>query len=669
MDDAYLTLGENHCNDDQLEDDEEDLHPLLLRLQSNDPSLTELELAIRGDNYDDGDEFYEDCRDAPDSPNTYYIDDICDPHSLAFWDELGRHVGCNAHLKTLNIYFEHYRTGSENVDAFFGSLKSNRSITSLLFDSYQWHCSHIQSLASFFENIHNLDSVRVEDCGFDSHTFLALLRRTHSHLRSLEITHGDGFHLDKLLVPFHRKSELTVPQLEHLVLNEDAIRSGELNVLATLMQHPDSKLKELHLDLCHVQFREAEVVDFVNQKFGKAEVVDFLNSLAHCQLRLRILDLRKDCYDGLDRDMFEAIGALLQNSNSELEELRLLRMRFDERGLVDLVRFLANSHVHVKMNGLNVDGDIGILGCEALASLLRNPKFELKRSLSLLQARIEDGDLADLLNSLVNCSHRLFSLTLCGVTNFGRRGCEALGGLLRNPTLDLVELCVASNEIGDDEVCTIFNPLADGHLNLRSLYLGGNNDIGIIGYRTLAALLGNQNSMLEALDLRGNNIGDDEVSILASALASNPNSKLHTLDTYGNLDITSEGWRTFSRLLCNTSSINHTYLSNHALNDLGFEQLPSDLSRVLNYNKDKQFVARQKVLNVHFKGDDYIMEPFATMEREERSVLPYILAFMSKAHRNTDGHSALYHFLKRMPSIFYADPNVAKSEMKGPRRM
>ena len=50
--------------------------------------------------------------------------------------------------------------------------------------------------------------------------------------------------------------------------------------------------------------------------------------------------------------------------------LNLLRILIDERGLVDLMTFLENSHVHVKLSFLRLDGDIGIFGCEALASLL-----------------------------------------------------------------------------------------------------------------------------------------------------------------------------------------------------------------------------------------------------------------------------------------------------------
>ena len=222
----------------------------------------------------------------------------------------------------------------------------------------------------------------------------------------------------------------------------------------------------------------------------------------------------------------------------------------------------------------------------------------------------------------------------------------------------MVELRFASSEISDDEVGTIFSPLAlgDGPLNLLSLYLGGNNNNGIIGYHALAALLGNKKSMLK--DQR-NSIGDEEIGILGSALASNPKSKLNALDMEGNFDITTKGWQTFLLFLCDTSSISRTYFSNH-MRSKKFSDLDPVLvlNQVLSRDINKKLVA-------------YIMEPFATMtmEWEEWSVLPYILAFMSKAHCNTDGHSALYHFLGRMMSLFYAGPNVAKSEMKGPRRM
>ena len=71
------------------------------------------------------------------------------------------------------------------------------------------------------------------------------------------------------------------------------------------------------------------------------------------------------------------------------------------------------------------------------------------------------------------------------------------------------------------------------------------------------------------------------------------------------------GWAAFSRLLCDPSSINNTYLSNHTLENLGgyYNQsgIPRNILEYLEWNRDQNHPAIRKILQNH---SDFDMEPF-----------------------------------------------------------
>ena len=64
------------------------------------------------------------------------------------------------------------------------------------------------------------------------------------------------------------------------------------------------------------------------------------------------------------------------------------------------------------------------------------------------------------------------------------------------------------------------------------------------------------------------NIGDEGAEALADGLMGNTTLK-HLVLTPNSAGITNTGWAAFSRLLCDTSSINNTFRSNHTLEHIG----------------------------------------------------------------------------------------------------
>ena len=108
-----------------------------------------------------------------------------------------------------------------------------------------------------------------------------------------------------------------------------------------------------------------------------------------------------------------------------------------------------------------------------------------------------------------------------------------------------------------------------------------------------------------------------------------------------------------SRTLCDGSSIDATFRSNHTLgtiwidtDDLKRVTLPTSLADLLqlNTNGNKLEVARQKILQYH-DNEDGIQE-FVDMEWQ---VLPHAMAWIG---RDDVGLSLLYRFVQGMPDLF-----------------
>ena len=144
------------------------------------------------------------------------------------------------------------------------------------------------------------------------------------------------------------------------------------------------------------------------------------------------------------------------------------------------------------------------------------------------------------------------------------------------------------------------------------------------------------------------------------------NSELKVLTLHDN-DITAEGWAHFSKLLCNTSSINKTYLSNHTLEDLGRDHwgIPDDVRSYLVLNidsEDKGHVAVTKILQHH---SHFNVQPFFEWEFK---VLPLMISWLEKANACTFNFeekinrmmiSVTYDFVREFPML-YIEPVTRK---------
>jgi len=290
---------------------------------------------------------------------------------------------------------------------------------------------------------------------------------------------------------------------------------------------------------------------------------------------------------------------------------------------------------------------------------------------SLTSIKIENNQmggerLVEIIEAL-NTHSQLEKLRLIG-TGIGITECVALADVLRHTIAsELRTLYLRDNYIDDEGVDTLVGALTKSRLSVLSL--SNNRDITGRGWRSLAAMLEHPNSNLEKLFLFDNNVGNEGALVFANALSTNCKLKTLTLLCNG---ITAEGWSGFSNVLCDPSSINNTFLSNHTLCSFGVvsTDLPHDVATSLTLNKtsnDKKQAAIKKILKHHQNFD---MQPFFEWDLK---VLPIAINWFERA-RSIDNNNeagidkhklgAIYQFIRAMPEIFEPAPAAAGEKRK-----
>ena len=340
--------------------------------------------------------------------------------------------------------------------------------------------------------------------------------------------------------------------------------------------------------------------------------------------------------------------------------------------------------------------DEGAVTAEVMAALSTHPKLEhldlrvcnldrsaclaLGRLSSLKELKIIDSDIDTEGLKALACNFRcLESLELSHMSVDIEKEVVALSsGFLSLKKLKLI------NSIGDDALQHLVATMANDTA-LEVLDLSRNTSITAKGLSSLASLLQSDKCCVRELVLRDMHIGDDGVAALAEALAGNKSlqrldfSDLFSMTAQVEIGISATGWSAFTRLLCDTSSVNNTYLSNHTLErcDISHaERMESfDLGYYLsmNKNKNKQHIAMHKILSSHL---DFDLKPLFQWQLK---FLPLIVAWFKTTRakcpvwiESIDSLqrreiSAIYQFVRGLPMVTVAgwrNLNMTGSESK-----
>ena len=218
-------------------------------------------------------------------------------------------------------------------------------------------------------------------------------------------------------------------------------------------------------------------------------------------------------------------------------------------------------------------------------------------------------------------------------------------------TLDL-----SDNGIDDEGIDTLVPTLRNCY-QLQTLRIIRNESISSRGWQQLASILESPNSNLTCLRLvvNGNNLDDEKAAAFVDALKNNRMLKHLFIG-----DIMSNNIQvSFSKLLCDTTSINSTYQSNHTLSYLGQQAKQNQLGPllVINERENKKEVAMIKILQHH---NDFVMMPFFEWEFK---VLPLMINWFQRASTiemprgfqlniGPRKLASIYQFVRGMPLLY-----------------
>ena len=305
---------------------------------------------------------------------------------------------------------------------------------------------------------------------------------------------------------------------------------------------------------------------------------------------------------------------------------------------IDLYKIFSTFDMFFKYNTTLTE--LEIMECEFGAegnqvrqlSLALGNRSKTLKSIRLIDNIFQDGQscVTEIIRAM-SMHPQLETIELVGMS-IGRNEYKALSHLLKWNATNLKSLDLSINDIDDEGVEAITKALSGSNgSKLEHLNLSCNELITVRGWKTLSKLLQMPECNLRGLYINNHeNIGNEGARLFAKALIGN--NKLKHLFMIGN-GITSEGQKPFANLLCDTSTINNTYLSNHTLVDIGIMGanmlgITADIRTYLQLNSSSQNkgnVAMMKILRHHTHFD---MQPFFHLEFK---VLPHVIGWLEKA--------------------------------------
>ncbi|XP_048052028.1 NACHT, LRR and PYD domains-containing protein 12-like isoform X2 [Megalobrama amblycephala] len=318
--------------------------------------------------------------------------------------------------------------------------------------------------------------------------------------------------------------------LRELDLTWNKIGDEGLTLLSDGLKDPHCKLEKLTLCRCNITDEGCAVLASALRSNSHLRELDLSNNIIGGEGLTLLSDGLKDPHCKLEKltlcrcnitDEGCAVLASALRSNSHLRELDLSNNIIGGEGLMLLSDGLKDPHC--KLEKLKLDQcNITAEGCAALASAMRSNSH--LRELNLSENKIRDKGLMLLSDGLKDphCKLEKLKLSRCNIT---AEGCAALASALRSNS-HLRELDLTGNKIGDEGLTLLSYGLKDPHCKLEKLMLCRCN-ITDEGCAALASAL-RSNSHLRELDLSENKIGGRGLTLLSGGL-KDPHCKLEKL--------------------------------------------------------------------------------------------------------------------------------------------
>ena len=272
-------------------------------------------------------------------------------------------------------------------------------------------------------------------------------------------------------------------------------------------------------------------------------------------------------------DDYSALGAAIAN-NTHLSALRVwlsddLPLGVANRGFYDGLKSNSSiSDVQLSCNHITIAGGVG----QEILKAYQEKNSQLT-ALRIIEANLQNGGDRVIVNTL-------------------------------RSSRNLQKVVLNNCNITDAQLLPIVDALRGHRLEVFSL-LG--NNIGNPGCNAIASLLDDPNSNIHTIGLGSNSISNEGATIIANSLTNN--KQLQELFLYDN-PIDQGIQDVFSNLICNATSIEHTYSCNHSLGCLSLDphERGQHLQSLLELNRDanKNHVAMKKIFQCYRNID---MEP------------------------------------------------------------
>ena len=444
-------------------------------------------------------------------------------------------------------------------------------------------------------------------------------------------------------------------QVDTIKMEEISNDDNNRDILHRIKRNSDQENNELYIQHQREEVRVGETcVEYVPEgAYDMGWLGYFVGKNEHLE------ELNFGPFASVDMEVIEPFLRGV-NNNKSINKLNFCGMDLLGGKIFTIMgQFVKNSN----LEELSIENcSLGVGGPRLLALALGSCTNNSLTDLTLMRINLPDEGLVDIITSL-SMHPNMQNLDLEG-NQLHTNGCKALATLLKCSLTKLETLDLRSNEL-DDESIDALVPGLKSCSHLQTITLFGNLSITSRGWQHLATILESPNSNLETLRVAGNNVDDQALASFASSLVNN--CTLKALNINNNAFITDEGAKAFSKLLCDTSCVNSTFLSNHTFNFLGdrlanHNQLQSLLD--LNCRKDKKEVAIIKILKQH---NDFDTVPFFEWEFK---VLPLMINWFERASVITMPRgfmsnigprklSSIYQFVRGMP-LDYVEVRLKK---------
>ncbi|KAF4115056.1 hypothetical protein G5714_002545 [Onychostoma macrolepis] len=400
----------------------------------------------------------------------------------------------DSHCKLEKIKLNKCELTEESCSALASVLSSDsNSLKDLDLSNNNLHDSGVNLLSDGLKNNCKLEKLRLSDCSITEEGYKALasaLRSNPSHLIELDLTGN-------------------YPGLSGVKKLSDLLQDGHCTV--RFLRSPAAE----------------EACEYLTKVLGKSPLL------------LKQLDLSGEKLGDLDG---EKLSALLMDSHSKVEKIKLNNCELTEKS------------------------------CSVLAAVLSSKT--ILKEMNLNNSRLLDSGVKEICEGLKNpvCELKILKLSNCGIAE---EGYKALASALRSNPSHLIELDLTGNDPGQSGVKKLSDLLQNPNCQLKTLRLLQSPDADK-ACKYLAKVLHNKNPLLlSELNLSGHELGDRRVNQIA-ALLQDKHCTLNTL-TLHDCDLTEKSCSALAAVLRSKPSLKELDMSNNNLLDSGVKKLQSGL--------------------------------------------------------------------------------------------